>query len=90
MLNPQIELKNMLLFNAIQAFKETLIIISIQFHAISMTKLFVESVKIINSNLYQHGPSKFDNTEQLDEDTVAIIENGVSLPCFYHLSLRKL
>ena len=91
MLNPQLDLKNMLLANAVSAFKEKLIEISIQFPnsvsmigfipgtmnpADGMTKLYADPINIINSSLYRHGPQKFENFKSLENELVAKVENG--------------
>ena len=75
MLNPKLDLKNMLLANAISSFKEKVGELSILFPnsiikigyiagvqnpSDGMTKLFQDPISIINSNLYRFGPQKFD------------------------------
>ena len=91
MLNPILDLKNMLINNAIQGFKEATSRISTQFPnatitvghvagtenpADGMTKLFKDPIAIINSRIYREGPPKFGNLESLREDKVAICSNG--------------
>jgi hypothetical protein len=74
MLNPKIELKSMLLCNAVESFKEEVQRISIQFPnasilighlpgvdnpSDSLTKLYKDPVSVINSILYREGPEQF-------------------------------
>ena len=83
MLNPQIELKSMLLSNAVESFKEELLKISIQFpqalvkigHILgglnppdSFTKLYKNPIEAINSQQYRCGPNLFGSKEGLDQD----------------------
>ena len=90
-LNPAIALKNVLLYNAIADFKENLERISITFEnteikichiggdinpSDSMTKLYADPIKVINSDNYRIGPSKFDSHASLSEDLVATVKNG--------------
>ena len=91
MLNPALDLKSMLLSNAIESFKEEVKKISIQFSnstvtighipgpsnlADSLMKLYRDPVEVINSVLYRYGPSQFETLEKLAEDTVATCKNG--------------
>ena len=91
MLNPVLDLKNMLINNAIQSFKEGVSRISVQFPnanimvghlsgaenpADRMTKLFKDPIAIINSKLYREGPSKFGSLEAHREDVAATCANG--------------
>ena len=91
MLNPAIELKSMLLCNAVESFKEEVQRISIQFPnasilighlpgvdnpSDSLTKLYKDPVDVINSILYREGPEQFRSIERLSEDTVATYHNG--------------
>ena len=72
MLNPQLEMKSMLLSNAVESFKAELMKISIQFPqalvtvghilgslnpADSLTKLYKNPIEAINSQQYRSGPS---------------------------------
>ena len=90
MLNPVLDLKNMLINNAVQAFKEGVSRISVQFPnanimvghlsgtdnpADGMTKLFKDPIAIINSRLYREGPTKFGSMETLREDVVVTCAN---------------
>ena len=74
MLNPVLDLKNMLINNAIQSFKEGVSRISIQFPnanimighlsaaenpAYGMKKLFKDPIAIINNQHYREGQAKF-------------------------------
>ena len=74
MLNPQLELKSMLLTNAVESFKEEILKISIQFPlamisighisgdlnpADSLTKLYKNPIEAIDSKQYRHGPKLF-------------------------------
>ena len=85
MMNPAIELKNMLLSNAIAAFKDELIKISIQFpkslitvgHIVGtanpsdvLTKLYRDPIKAINSQLYRYGPPLYGSKRELYKDVV--------------------
>ena len=100
MLNPRLDLKNVLLANAVSSFKEKIVEISIVFPnsvgkigyiegsvnpSDGMTKLFPDPVSIINSSLYRHGPKKFESFETLDQDLVARVENG----SFYFLGIPR-
>ena len=91
MLSHQIALKNVLLYNAIAYFKQTLDRISITFEnaeikichiggdinpSDSMTKLYGNPIKVINSDNYRFGPSKFNSHTALWEDLVATVKNG--------------
>ena len=91
MLNSQIELKNMLLTNAVASFKEELIKISSQFPralitvghipgsknpADSLTKLYKDPIEAINSVQYRFGPNSYGSREKLEEDVVATCQNG--------------
>ena len=91
MLNPQIEMRNMLLMNAVAAFKEELIRISLTFPraritvghtagatnpADCLTKLYKDPVACINSTLYRFGPQKYGDREALEEDIVATCAEG--------------
>ena len=101
MLNPKLDLKNVLLANAVSAFKEKLIELSIQFPnsvtsigfiegglnpSDAMTKLFPDPVAIINSSLYRHGPPKYNSFATLDEDIVVKVENGSF--CFLGMPIK--
>jgi hypothetical protein len=91
MLNPAIELKNMLLSNAVAAFKDELIKISIQFpkslitvgHVVGtanpsdvLTKLYRDPIKAINSQLYRHGPPQYGSRKGLYQDVVVTCQDG--------------
>ena len=91
MLNSQIELRNVLLTNAVASFKEELIKISTQFPratitvghtpgsknpADSLTKLYKDPIEVINSVLYRVGPDSYGSRESLEEDVVATCQDG--------------
>ena len=85
MLNPTIQLKNMLLSNAVAAFKDEIVKISIQFpnslitvgHVVGtenpsdvLTKLYKDPIKAINSQLYRYGPVLYGSKKTLHKDVV--------------------
>ena len=91
MLNPTIGLKNVLLFNAISAFKQSLEKISITFKNTEimighisgeynpsdyLTKLYPNPISIINSEHYRVGPATFNSYVTLEEDNVARCKDG--------------
>ena len=91
MLNPTIQLKNMLLSNAVAAFKDELVKISIQFpnslitvgHVVGaenpsdvLTKLYKDPIKAINSQLYRHGPALYGSKKSLHKDVVLTCQDG--------------
>ena len=80
MMTPAIHLKNMLLSNAVAAFKDELVKISIQFpkslitvgHIVGtenpsdvLTKLYRDPIRAINSQLYRHGPTLYGSKKGL-------------------------
>ena len=92
MLNSKIQLKNMLLMNAVAAFKEELMKISCMFPraritighipgnmnpADSLTKLYKDPISAINSMIYRFGPQSYGSRAALEQDVVATCENGV-------------
>ena len=91
MLNPAIQLKNMLLSNAVSAFKDELIKISIQFPkslitvgqivgtenpSDVLTKLYRDPIRAINSQLYRHGPAIYASKRGLYKDVVMTCQDG--------------
>ena len=91
MLNSQIEMRNMLLMNAVAAFKEELIRISLTFPkaritighvagvtnpADFLTKLYRDPIACINSTLYRYGPQVYGSQDLLEEDIVATCIDG--------------
>ena len=92
MLNPVIELKNTLFSNCVNYFKEKIMAISAHFKNVKITvgyvstdanaadtvsKVLLDPITVVNSDLYRSGPAKYDSLETLREDTVATItEDG--------------
>ena len=91
MLNPAIPLKNLLLSNAIAAFKDEIMKISIQFPkslitvgrvtgtenpSDVLTKLYRNPIKAINSQLYRYGPALYGSKTGLFQDVVFTCQNG--------------
>ena len=92
MLNPQVDLKNVLLSNAVEAFRDDLRKISIAFPkaiitvghipgesnpADTMTKIFRDPIRVINSDLYRYGSERFASKQELGKDVVATCQDGV-------------
>ena len=91
LLNPAIIIKNVLLENCVHSFKEKLMDInslfpkavikvgyigSLENPADLCSKFFSDPIKAINSQLYREGPKKYGSIESLNEDIVAVMENG--------------
>ena len=91
MLNPRLELKTVPLAKAVEAFREELRRISTMFPqalitvgyipgttnpADALTKIFKDSIEIINSPIYRYGPESFDTREGLGQDVVATCKAG--------------
>ena len=91
MLNPRLELKTVLLANAVEAFKEDLRRISTMFPqalitlgyiqgttnpADALTKIFRDPIEIINSLIYRYGPETLGTREGLEQDVVATCQAG--------------
>ena len=92
MLNPRLELKTVLLANAVEAFREELRRISTMFPqalitvgyipwttnpADALTKIFKDPIEIMNSPIYRYRPESFGTREGLGQDVVATCKAGV-------------
>ena len=91
LLNPSLDIKNTLLANACYMFVDKLIDLSLKFPKATLSvgfvpgqlnpadfvsKMFIDPVETINSQLYRVGPEKFGKLETLREDIVAIVKQG--------------
>ena len=90
-LNPALKIKNVLISNSVDAWKDGLSKLSVLFpnSTISVgfirgeinpadycSKFFSDSRQVLNSTLYRMGPEKYDKLENIKSDIVATFKNG--------------
>ena len=91
LLNPGLKIKNVLIANSVDAWKDGLCKLSVLFpnSTISVgfirgesnpsdycSKFFPDSRQVLNSTLYRMGPEKYDRLDNIKSDIVATFKNG--------------